>query len=93
MRNLPLSGFGGLQGQVLCLAAAEGLLFSGGQDKTIKVWKFDNDSQTFHPLVCPRLFPLGGALTILLFSMIACLLVVVTECCACWGALYCLVGP
>eukprot|EP00884_Botryococcus_braunii_P003658 jgi/Botrbrau1/13293/Bobra.27_2s0013.1 len=41
----------GHTGAVLCLAAAEGLLFSGGQDKSIKVWKYDNDSQTFNPLV------------------------------------------
>ena len=29
------------QGQVLCLAAANGMLFSGGQDATIRVWKMD----------------------------------------------------
>ena len=40
-----------LQGAVLCLAQAAQLLFSGGQDTTIKVWGFDAASQAFQPLV------------------------------------------
>lgn len=36
-----------LQGQVLCLAAANGMLFSGGQDQTIRVWKFDAAANVF----------------------------------------------
>ena len=41
-----------MQGAVLCLAQAAQFLFSGGQDTTIKVWRFDADSQAFQPLVC-----------------------------------------
>lgn len=40
-----------VQGAVLCLAQAAQLLFSGGQDTTIKVWSFDAASQAFQPLV------------------------------------------
>ena len=36
-----------LQGQVLSLASAGEFLFSGGQDGTIAVWKFDAASQSF----------------------------------------------
>ncbi|KAL3132562.1 hypothetical protein ABBQ32_009100 [Trebouxia sp. C0010 RCD-2024] len=39
------------RGAVLCLAQAAQLLFSGGQDTTIKVWSFDAASQAFQPLV------------------------------------------
>jgi len=36
-----------VQGQVLSLASAGEFLFSGGQDGTIAVWKFDAASQSF----------------------------------------------
>lgn len=32
---------------MLCLAAANGMLFSGGQDQTIRVWKFDPAANAF----------------------------------------------
>ena len=40
-----------MQGAVLCLAQAAQFLFSGGQDTTIKVWRFDAATQDFQPLV------------------------------------------
>ena len=43
-----------VQGPILCLAQANVFLFSGGQDTTIKVWKFDTTAQAFQPLVCPH---------------------------------------
>ena len=41
-----------VQGPVLCLAQLDVFLFSGGQDTTIKVWKFDATAQAFQPMVC-----------------------------------------
>jgi hypothetical protein len=29
------------QGQILCMHAAGGLLFTGGQDRSIRVWNFN----------------------------------------------------
>ena len=40
-----------LQGQVLCLAATMDFLFSGGQDTSIRVWKFNTATSTFDPAV------------------------------------------
>lgn len=45
-----------VQGQVLCLAAAMDYLFSGGQDTTIRVWKFNAATSTFDPAV--KLWPM-----------------------------------
>lgn len=42
-----------VQGQVLCLAAAMDYLFSGGQDTTIRVWKFNAATSKFDPAVKP----------------------------------------
>lgn len=49
-----------VQGQVLCLAAAMDYLFSGGQDTTIRVWKFNAATSKFDPAVKPwYLFPVS----------------------------------
>ena len=37
----------GGQGQVLTLAAAAGMLFSGGQDASIRAWKFNQTTNIF----------------------------------------------
>ncbi len=39
----------GHTGAVLCLAAAAGALFSGGQDATIRAWRWDEATATFAP--------------------------------------------
>jgi hypothetical protein len=39
----------GHTGAVLCLAAAAGALFSGGQDATIRAWRWDEAACTFSP--------------------------------------------
>jgi F-box/WD-40 domain protein 7 len=39
----------GHAGAVLCLAAAAGALFSGGQDATIRAWRWDEGAATFAP--------------------------------------------
>ena len=33
---------------MLCLAAAAGVLFSGGQDATIRAWRYDEGAAAFH---------------------------------------------
>ena len=37
----------GHQDEVLALAAAGGLLFSGGKDKSIRAWQFDANAGVF----------------------------------------------
>ena len=43
----------GLQGQPLALAAANGMLMSGGQDAAVRWWRFDEASAQFQHLVSP----------------------------------------
>ena len=40
-----------VQGQPLALAAANGMLVSGGQDAAVRWWRFDESSAQFQPLV------------------------------------------
>lgn len=44
----------GHQDEVLALAAAGGMLFSGGKDKSIRAWQFDASAGVFAPS------PVGG---------------------------------
>ena len=40
-----------VQGPPLALAAANGMLVSGGQDAAVRWWRFDESSAQFQPLV------------------------------------------
>ncbi len=48
-----------VQGEIYCLAAAGGMLFSGGQDQSIRVWKFDPAKNGFE-CSAVLLAPQGG---------------------------------
>jgi WD40 repeat protein len=50
----------GHAGAVLCLAAAAGALFSGGQDATIRAWRWDESAATFTPAAVLDAASAGG---------------------------------
>ena len=59
----------GHQEEIFALAAANGLLLSGGKDMTIRVWQHDVASDTFQPSVSNLYWA-----TFMLFSVVHCLL-------------------